>query len=236
MKICTKCKIEKELSEFNKNKAAKDGLRYQCKECLKQYQRDNRERFAEYRKQYYQDNRERRVEYQKQYRRDNSERIAESKKQYRLDNRERTAEYKKQYRRDNRKRLTEYQRQYQRDNRERLAEYQKNRRANDINVRLRDQLRSRTTAALKGKNKSAATLELLGADVDFVRGYLESQFTDGMSWDNYGKWHIDHIRPCASFDLADPEQQRKCFHYSNLQPLWAEDNLRKGAKFLDFVK
>jgi HNH endonuclease. len=54
-----------------------------------------------------------------------------------------------------------------------------------------------------------------------------------MSWDNYGRdgWHIDHIRPCASFDLTDPEQQRQCFHYTNLQPLWAADNIRKGAKW-----
>jgi hypothetical protein len=67
--------------------------------------------------------------------------------------------------------------------------------------------------------------------VEQLRQHLEAQFTDGMSWDNYGRdgWHIDHIRPCASFDLTDPEQQRQCFHYTNLQPLWAADNIRKGA-------
>jgi hypothetical protein len=58
-------------------------------------------------------------------------------------------------------------------------------------------------------------------------------FTEGMSWDNYGEWHIDHILPCSSFDLADIEQQKICFNYKNLQPLWAEDNLRKGAKIID---
>jgi hypothetical protein len=62
---------------------------------------------------------------------------------------------------------------------------------------------------------------------------MESLFLEGMSWDNYGKWHIDHIRPCSSFDLSDTEQQKICFNYKNLQPLWAEDNLRKGAKVID---
>ena len=61
-----------------------------------------------------------------------------------------------------------------------------------------------------------------------LKAYLELQFTDGMTWENRGNWHIDHIRPCASFDLTDPEQQKQCFHYTNLQPLWAADNLAKS--------
>ena len=67
--------------------------------------------------------------------------------------------------------------------------------------------------------------------------YLESLFQEGMTWDNYNfyGWHIDHIIPIASFDLSDPEQQKKCFHYTNLQPLWASDNLQKGVK-LDWKK
>ena len=53
-----------------------------------------------------------------------------------------------------------------------------------------------------------------------------------MSWNNYGKWHVDHIRPCIDFDLSKPEEQQKCFHYTNLQPLWAEENMRKHYKFV----
>ena len=79
--------------------------------------------------------------------------------------------------------------------------------------------------------KSAPTLKLLGSSVAYVKKHLEAQFVDGMSWDNHGEWHIDHIRPCASFDLTDPEQQKECFNYKNLQPLWAEDNLSKGDRF-----
>ena len=64
--------------------------------------------------------------------------------------------------------------------------------------------------------------------------YIEKLFVDGMSWDNYGPtgWHIDHIKPCASFDLTNQDEQRQCFHYTNLQPLWAADNIRKGAKMV----
>jgi hypothetical protein len=65
-----------------------------------------------------------------------------------------------------------------------------------------------------------------------LRDYLEAKFTEGMTLDNHGKWHIDHIKPCASFDLLHKKQQRKCFHYKNLQPLWAHENLSKGAKTL----
>jgi hypothetical protein len=81
-------------------------------------------------------------------------------------------------------------------------------------------------------DKSASTLELLGCSLDQLRVHLESQFCHGMTWENHGPvWHIDHIRPCASFDLLDPVQQRACFHYTNLQPLLALENWKKGATY-----
>jgi hypothetical protein len=84
-----------------------------------------------------------------------------------------------------------------------------------------------------GARKTQPTTDLIGCTIEELRQHLQAQFTDGMNWDNYGRtgWHIDHIRPCASFDLTDPEQQRQCFHYTNLQPLWAADNIRKGGKW-----
>jgi hypothetical protein len=91
--------------------------------------------------------------------------------------------------------------------------------------------------ALSGINKVASTEELLGCSFDVFVEHLQSQFKDGMSWDNRGRtgWHIDHIRPCASFDLSDPDQQRQCFHYTNMQPLWAADNFSKGSRItIDF--
>jgi hypothetical protein len=67
----------------------------------------------------------------------------------------------------------------------------------------------------------------------FLKGYLAGKFKDGMTWENHGEWHIDHIKPCASFNLLDEGEQKKCFHYTNLQPLWASENLSKGCKFID---
>lgn len=78
--------------------------------------------------------------------------------------------------------------------------------------------------------KSNSTMGLVGITKDGLLKHIESQFLPGMNWENMGDWHLDHIKPCASFDLSDPEQQKLCFHYTNLQPLWASDNLSKGPK------
>ena len=75
------------------------------------------------------------------------------------------------------------------------------------------------------------TMKLIGCDIPHLIKHLESNFKDGMTWDNYGKWHVDHIQPCISFDLEDINQQKKCFHYTNLQPLWAKENWLKGDKY-----
>ena len=86
-------------------------------------------------------------------------------------------------------------------------------------------------AIKEGKGfKSGTSQELFGCNWETVKNHIEGQFTEGMTWENHGKfgWHIDHIVPCSSFDLTDPVQQRKCFHYTNLQPLWWQDNLEKG--------
>ena len=101
-----------------------------------------------------------------------------------------------------------------------------------VHAKIARNLRNRINLAVYGKNKSASTQELLGYTISKLSEHLEARFADGMTWQNHGRhgWHIDHIRPCASFDLTDPDQQRQCFHYSNLQPLWATDNLSKGSK------
>jgi hypothetical protein len=96
--------------------------------------------------------------------------------------------------------------------------------------RLQWNVRAGISQALRGKNKSTKSMQLVGCSLQFLKGYLEGQFKKGMTWDNYGKWHVDHVMPCASFDLSLPEEQRRCFHYTNLQPMWGEDNNRKNAK------
>lgn len=102
------------------------------------------------------------------------------------------------------------------------------RRKTDIKFRLVGNLRHRVGQALKGFCKSKVTQDLIGCSIEFLKQHLEKQFKKGMSWDNYGRWHVDHIRPCASFDLSKVDEQHKCFHYMNLQPLWAKDNFVKN--------
>ena len=96
--------------------------------------------------------------------------------------------------------------------------------------RLRSLLKNQITA--NGGRKAVKTEMLLGCTLAQAQAHLEAQFLPGMSWDNHGEWHIDHIRPCASFDLTDPEQQKQCCHYTNLQPLWAADNLAKSDNWV----
>lgn len=119
----------------------------------------------------------------------------------------------------------EHMRKWEREHRKKQLE-------NFPELRALENLRSRTYQAVKGVRKNAPTLDLLGMELQEFKIYLQGQFQPGMTWENYGPvWHIDHVRPCASFDLRDPAQQRDCFHWSNLQPLFAVDNLRKGANF-----
>jgi hypothetical protein len=95
-------------------------------------------------------------------------------------------------------------------------------------------VRKRVILALKarGASKSKSLRELIGCSIQELKQHLESKFREGMSWENHGEWHVDHIRPCADFDLTNPEEQKNCFHFSNLQPLWAEENLRKSNKLI----
>lgn len=91
----------------------------------------------------------------------------------------------------------------------------------------------RQSLKLQGFSKKALTLSYLGCDIKQLKTHLESQFKKGMTWDNHKRdgWHVDHIRPVASFDLSKEEEILKCYHYTNLQPLWAEENLKKGKTY-----
>lgn len=100
----------------------------------------------------------------------------------------------------------------------------------DINFRILCVLRSRLLCALKETIKQETTKELLGCTIEELKEYLSKQFMNGMTWDNYGEWHIDHIKPCSSFNMLIEEERKRCFHYTNLQPLWAIDNIKKSNK------
>jgi len=135
--------------------------------------------------------------------------------------------YHQTYYQKNRDKIIKYQIDY---NREYKKEYRKRTHARIYRLQAK---RMRRLLKSVGKNKSLKTIEYLGCSVDELMSHLEKQWKPRMSWDNYGftGWHIDHIRPCNSFDLSDLEQQKICFHYTNLQPLWATENMKKGKKW-----
>jgi len=103
-------------------------------------------------------------------------------------------------------------------------------------TKLKVNLRTRLGQMIRksGTVKTESALELLGADIEFVRTYLKNQFQEGMTWENWSRtgWHIDHIIPLDSFDMTNIEDRKKAFHYTNLQPLWAKDNLLKSNKMM----
>jgi hypothetical protein len=92
-------------------------------------------------------------------------------------------------------------------------------------------LRGRIHAALKGAGKSKRAMQLVGCSIAELKTHLEKQFKASMTWENYGEWHVDHIVPCCSFDLRLAKDQQRCFHFSNLQPLWADENFKKSGKY-----
>ena len=196
------------------------------KEHNKKYRLENKEKIKQQKKEYYLKNKEN----FKKYSLKNKEKIKQQKKEYNkkyhLKNREKILSRKKEYSKKRYLKNKEYIiRQHN--------EYKKEKRKIDPNFKLIESIRSRILMALKRKRKSRSTMKLLGCSVEECWKHLESKFQPGMTRENHGKWHIDHIIPCAAFDLRCPVQQLTCFHYSNLQPLWAEQNLSKGAK-LDY--
>ena len=140
------------------------------------------------------------------------------------------------YLRDNEKKREKYKtdKKFRKDTIERTAKRVIERFNTDLNFRLRMLLRGRIRSVMKTKNakKNSKVYDLLGCSLESFKKHMENQFSSGMSWSNIGKWHIDHIYPLSKFDLTKLEEQKKAFHYTNMQPLWAKDNLQKSSKIL----
>jgi hypothetical protein len=198
------CTICKKEKNIKDFSKHKNKTTYRCKQCL-----------SDYNKNYYQKNQEKLKERAAQFR-------------------ENHPDYMITWRENNKNKVYKQKREWFEKNRHKLNEQERQRRKKDHAYRIKKNLRRRINNVIKKPNKKhAPTFELLGCSLQEFLKHLEGQFVEGMNWNNYGNlWHIDHILPCASFDLTDPEQQRKCFHYTNLQPLWAIDNIRKRDKIL----
>jgi hypothetical protein len=145
-------------------------------------------------------------------------------------------EYFKNYYKINKEKLLTYKKVYEKNNKNKINirknKYRIKKYKEDLKYKLLNNLRRRILIALKNNIKSNSTMNLLGCSIKELWIHLEKSFKPGMTKENHGKWHIDHIRPCASFDLNKPEEQSKCFHYTNLQALWAHENLSKGSKYV----
>jgi hypothetical protein len=272
MKKCSKCKVEKELDCFVKDKQKYDGLRSSCKDCSNVYN-----------KKYYKKNKKTKIkkqdpQYLKEYRLKNKERIRERDKEYKLKNKEKVSKYQKEYRhkqktkdyktcrkcselrlkeefrkdcntRDgittickscdklyrekNKDSINNYRIKYRLENREKINKRELDRKNNDPVYKLTSSIRCLIKNTFKrNKNnytKSKRTEEILGCSIQEFIDHMSSKFTEGMTISNHGKWHIDHIIPIS---LAKTEEEViKLNHYTNLQPLWAEDNLRKSNKY-----
>ena len=148
---------------------------------------------------------------------------------YVIDHKDERAAYKLSHKAE----ITKYRAEYYRMNKtketKRHVEYKRKRYHNDIDFKLTELLRSRLRLALKRDSKSGSAVGDLGCSIRQFKLYIENQFESGMSWDNYGEWHLDHVQPLSSFDLTDRSQFITACNWLNYQPLWASDNIRKGA-------
>ena len=187
-KICTKCKIEKDICEFRRDKTKSDGLYSSCKECKLRWRRENKEL---------------------------------------------TNSTNKRSRDKNIDRHIIYNRLYVKNNREKINKKMIYRRENEPIFKIKSLIRSRVWNFLNYSNitKKNKTFEIIGCSPEFLKEYLEKQFVEGMSWDLMGKHiHIDHIIPLSS--AKTEEEVYRLFHYTNLQPLWAKDNIIKSNKII----
>jgi len=208
--------------EKNKDKAINNSRKWYS---------ENKERKSKTSKDWYVNNKEHHNKKMKVWRDNNREKMKELSKDWYKKNKERIAMKAKVWYQNNKDKKSLTNKLWNIKNRKKITERLRNRRKIDPTYKLIMNLRRRTLLALKGKNKSASTMTLLGVpNVEFLWLHLEKLFKPGMTRENHGKWHIDHIKPCSSFDLTKPEEQAKCFNYTNLQPLWASENLSKGNR------
>jgi hypothetical protein len=221
-KVCGKCKLVKDICLFGISKQTKNGYRSTCNDCRKIESREYKEK-----------NKERRNETVKNYYQKNKEKISEKTKLLiSLDVEKNRAIKLKSYHK-NKEKNKEKLKLYRIKNRDRRTKYQREKINNDELYKLSSLVRSRIRNFLKIKKwvKTSKTFNLVGCSPEFLKEHLQSKFEDGMSWDNYGSWHIDHIIPLSSAKTT--EEFNKLCHYTNLQPLWASENLSKGDKIIN---
>ena len=240
MKTCSLCNTPKNESEYYKYKRSSDGYRHECKRCsllqAKNWQLANSDKMKATNKKWKENNSDK-VEEQKRKRVEKrKERTPEQCLSDKLKKAEANAKWYKENKEHNDAKSKEWIKNNKEKNRENQANYCVERSKIDPQFKLSRNIKSMIAKGIKrgGGKKNASSNILLECTYKEAYDYLESLFQEGMTWKNHGfgddKWHIDHIIPVDSFDLTDLEEQKKCFNYKNLQPLWQPDNFDKSNK------
>lgn len=211
------------------------------KMSMKAYRERNKEKIRKRQKiaykKYYEANREKIQVTHKDYNESNKDKIKKQRHEYYKRNKRKILDYNRDWSKKNKEYLKEkrksYDKEYYKANKEKRFEYQKNRKKTNLQFKLSCAIRSRLYTSIKDKSKIGSAVKDLGCSVEELIIYLESKFELGMSWDNWKHdgWHIDHIKPLASFDLTNRKQFLEACHYTNLQPLWAKDNFSKRDSY-----
>ena len=217
MKSCTKCKKLQNADNFNKNCGTVDGFHSNCKKCRKIYRVSKSEYHQKYAKKYYIDNKLSFIGY--------------SKKRQKFNKKE-LIEYRKKYYKNNKTIILINQARYNKNHKKTRNIKLRNRYKIEPNYKLTVLLRTRLLKVLNRNTKTGSFIKDLGCSVEELKQYLENQFKPGMTWENWSfkGWHIDHKIPLSKFDLTVRNQFIKAAHYTNLQPLWAKENLSKGNR------
>jgi hypothetical protein len=211
-KICCKCKLECDISNFGKLKSSKDGYRYDCKNCRKIYRECNKEHINNNSRKYYNDNKDELQIKNKEYRKNNYILINNQRKEYRT-----------------RPEIKEHNKQKCKDYLPIRKEKIKMLRKTNLNFKISEILRSKVHKMIKGRQTSYQ--DIIGCDIDTLKKWIEFRFNENMNWDNLGLyWQIDHILPINGFNFSIENEQRICFHWTNLQPLESNINKSKSDK------
>lgn len=212
-KRCKKCLKTKNLEEFSNHKTTRDRKQTKCKECMNKHSHahylKNRAKYIEKSRNRYQETKKERKEYCVEYRKNNKDKIKEAKKKYVNKNREKIRSY--------------------------IKKYNTKRRKEDTLFKMTNNIRCLVTGSFRRQNsngftKCKKTEEILGCSIEKFVSYIVEQFEPGMTLENHGEWHLDHIIPLATAETNDDIIRLN--HYTNFQPLWAKDNLIKGARIL----
>ena len=238
-KICSKCLVEKDVCEFHKHKGTNDGYYTICKLCRKpiskKYLEENKDLISIRRsKKYYENHEENLLKDRERIKNEREKRLVMSKRYYE-NNQEKVKEYQKKHYELNKEKYIKKAREWEINNREKknkmTNERNKIRKKEDILFRLKTKLKTDIYISLKRRKKSKKLEDIIGLSLDEYKKYIENQFEDWMTWENWGlyTWHIDHIIPLSS--VKTEEEVYLLWHYSNLRPLSASENLKKSNKF-----